>query len=155
MQLCGTWRQNAERNGSKKVRGKNRRERLATSLETADISEEDWADVDILQARRTVWGKCFHFHSSRHRYLSVILPELLKWEKHSQFCNKKHTQSWSFSSWLKLIRFLLGTLFVTSFKMFICTGAWKSAFLQCCCVAQAVSGSDLTHGVSLECQVLN
>lgn len=41
-------------------------------------------------------GKCFHFHSSKHRYLSVILRGLLKWAKHSQFCNKKHRRTGAF-----------------------------------------------------------
>lgn len=57
------------------MRRKIQRERLAISLETADVSEENWADADMLLAKRTGLGKSFHFHSSSYRYLSVILPE--------------------------------------------------------------------------------
>ena len=130
MWLFGTWRKNAESSGSKRVRRKIERERLAASLEIADVSEENWADTGMLLAERTVWGKSFHFHSSSYRYLSIILPELSKWAKHSLVWDKKHKQNWGFSSWLKLIRFLLWILLVTSFKMFLYTGTWKAAFLK-------------------------
>lgn len=38
----------------KKLREKIQRERLATSLETADVSGENWADADMFLAKRTV-----------------------------------------------------------------------------------------------------
>lgn len=62
------------------------------------LLRKNWADADMLLAKRTVLGKYFHFHSSSYRYLSVILPELSKRAKLSQFCNKKHKQNWSVSS---------------------------------------------------------
>jgi len=41
-------------------------------------------------------GKCFRFHSSKHRYRSVILLELLKWAKRSQLCNKEDGRTGAF-----------------------------------------------------------